>query len=87
MARKETVEEMVVARIHASRFGYASWITKMPADLRAEFEQARQQWDSSKHSQASYARAVIEVARLLGVDPLPSFDAVCRWLRQRNNKA
>jgi hypothetical protein len=87
MPKQLTVTQMVAAAVHPTKFGYQSWIDRLPPDLKAEFEQAREDWNPSIIRQAAYARAVIEVARLRGVDALPTFDTVCRWLRAKQNRA
>jgi hypothetical protein len=87
MPKHLTVTEMIHAAVQAPKFGYRSWADRLPPELHAEFEQARNDWDASKITQAAYARAVLEVARLKGVDPLPTFHTVCRWLRAKQQKA
>lgn len=86
MPKKLTIAEEVAARVRRTRYGYASWVDKLPDDLKPEFLAVLEQYDPSRFQQASYARAVVEVCREHKIPSPPSHDTVCRWLRQKNQK-
>lgn len=82
MAKAKTAASDVLSRMRLCRPGTQTWFERLPADAQAELEAVRTAYDPGIHVKASYARAIIEVARERGWS-VSGIQGVIDWLNRK----